>query len=216
MHSYSQCQEDRFIVEYFKDVRGNFLDIGADDGVSCSNTLALLELGWTGTCMEPSPEAFRRMTRNYVERTLLDRAQLLNAALVPDYFRGGDLEFHDLQLPDGFIFTGYGTFSGTHALETLSKPKFQRGRLVTSAVKTLRRRDFFATHGDVWDFIDIDVEWLNYELLLSTPWKSLRRLKLLCIEQDCERARYENFMQHMNMHLVEIIDNNLFFAPLEQ
>lgn len=40
---------------------GVFLDIGANDGVSLSNTLMFEEKGWTGICVEPHPGIFERL-----------------------------------------------------------------------------------------------------------------------------------------------------------
>src|SRR5262249_21734363 len=44
---------------------GFFVDIGAHDGVSLSNTLYLEEkLGWTGLAIEPNPEVYKRLSIN--------------------------------------------------------------------------------------------------------------------------------------------------------
>jgi len=58
MKIYSQNLEQNYILEYFKDRRGTFIDIGANDGLTLSNTRALVELGWRGVFVEPSPMAF--------------------------------------------------------------------------------------------------------------------------------------------------------------
>jgi FkbM family methyltransferase len=62
---YSQNEEERVIKDYFKDFKGTFLDIGANDGVTLSNTRALAEDGWCGVLVEPSPRAFARLEANY-------------------------------------------------------------------------------------------------------------------------------------------------------
>lgn len=51
----SQHGEDRWIIENLKPAPGYFLDIGAFNGVTCSNTLAFEDLGWHGICVEPDP-----------------------------------------------------------------------------------------------------------------------------------------------------------------
>lgn len=63
---YSQNREEEAIVNYFgKDFKGKFLDIGANDGVTLSNTRALAEAGWCGVLVEPSPRAYARLEANY-------------------------------------------------------------------------------------------------------------------------------------------------------
>lgn len=62
---YSQNKEEEVILKYFDGKRGNFLDIGANDGKTLSNVRALAELGWGGVFVEPSPKAFERLKANY-------------------------------------------------------------------------------------------------------------------------------------------------------
>lgn len=63
--NYSQSNEEQLIIEYFKDHKGSFIDIGANDGITFSNTRRLAELGWEGVLVEPSPTAFARLKENY-------------------------------------------------------------------------------------------------------------------------------------------------------
>lgn len=52
---YSQNQEEKYILNHFKDKQGTFLDLGAYNGKELSNSRALVELGWAGCCVEPHP-----------------------------------------------------------------------------------------------------------------------------------------------------------------
>lgn len=67
MKNYSQNKEQDVILEYFKDFKGTFLDLGSNDGVTFSNTRALAELGWCGCLVDPSPRAFNKLKANYEE-----------------------------------------------------------------------------------------------------------------------------------------------------
>ena len=61
---YSQYQQDQYLYEnIFKGKRnGVFVDIGAHDGVTLSNTYFFEKnMGWTGICVEPIPEVFARL-----------------------------------------------------------------------------------------------------------------------------------------------------------
>lgn len=57
---HSQYGQDAFVVDHFGRKRGGvFIDIGANDGVSLSNTYYLeKELGWTGLLVEPHSEMY--------------------------------------------------------------------------------------------------------------------------------------------------------------
>jgi FkbM family methyltransferase len=64
---YSQIGQDRYLHEHiFKGKRnGVFVDIGAHDGISFSNTYFFeKELGWTGICVEPHPDCFAKLKQN--------------------------------------------------------------------------------------------------------------------------------------------------------
>lgn len=66
MKYYSQSGQDRFLNErFFKNQpRGSFVDIGAHDGLSGSNTMFFEALGWGGICFEPIPDVFRQLQLN--------------------------------------------------------------------------------------------------------------------------------------------------------
>lgn len=64
---YSQFLQDQFLNEHiFSNKRcGIFIDIGAHDGVTLSNTYFFeKELGWTGICIEPLDDIFNTLQHN--------------------------------------------------------------------------------------------------------------------------------------------------------
>ena len=66
---HSQSNQDRYLNEnYFNGKRcGFFVDVGAHDGVSISNTLFFeRELGWKGICIEPIPDIFKSLSENRI------------------------------------------------------------------------------------------------------------------------------------------------------
>jgi FkbM family methyltransferase len=64
---YSQYKQDNILDNViFKNKRGGvFLDIGANDGITLSNTFFLEKSrGWTGLCVEPLPSIFEKLKGN--------------------------------------------------------------------------------------------------------------------------------------------------------
>ena len=63
---FSQYGQDKYIFEnYFKQYEdGTYIDIGANDGVSLSNTLFFEQNGWSGYCFEPIPSVFEKLKTN--------------------------------------------------------------------------------------------------------------------------------------------------------
>ena len=55
-----------FVLDYFTNKEGGvFVDVGAYDGVSCSNTFVLEnKMKWNGICVEPSLDAYKECEKN--------------------------------------------------------------------------------------------------------------------------------------------------------
>ena len=91
MNRFSQDGQDIFLTqELFKGkTDGIYVDIGANDGVTLSNTKLLEDLGWEGTCIEPIPSSYEKLVKSR-------KSNNLNIAISKDL---GDFEF--LQI-DGY------------------------------------------------------------------------------------------------------------------
>ncbi len=63
---YSQYGQDKWVLEkLFSDKRdGVFVDIGANDGITLSNTCLLEKRGWTGLAIEPIPTIYEKLIKN--------------------------------------------------------------------------------------------------------------------------------------------------------
>lgn len=67
---YSQVGQDRFVyTKFFEQLgdnyQGTFVEIGAHDGITHSNSLFFeKELGWRGVCIEPRASAFNLLIKN--------------------------------------------------------------------------------------------------------------------------------------------------------
>lgn len=67
MTYYSQFGEDRFLLAFFGgDYRGQCVEVGANDGVYGSTTLALENAGWACTLVEPNPDLARQLREKRV------------------------------------------------------------------------------------------------------------------------------------------------------
>ncbi len=63
---YSQYGQDKWVYEQLTNelTNGVFVDIGAHDGISLSNTLFLEQLGWSGLAIEPIPSVYQKLRSN--------------------------------------------------------------------------------------------------------------------------------------------------------
>lgn len=60
---YAQAGQDEWVAGLHPEP-GYFVDVGAHDGVTHSNTYALEQMGWTGLCIEPNAEAYAELVKN--------------------------------------------------------------------------------------------------------------------------------------------------------
>lgn len=62
----SQAGQDKWIIEKLFPGRekGTFVDIGANDGITFSNTYLLEKMGWNGLAVEPIPSVYEELARN--------------------------------------------------------------------------------------------------------------------------------------------------------
>jgi len=173
---YSQHGEQPLILDYFKGYVGRFLDIGAFDGKTFSNTYALVERGWEGACVEPSPQVFPGLMRNHAANP---KITLVNAAIE--------------------VEAGLRTFySSPDAVSTLDQAHYElwksRGQYTPVHVWTTAMADFLAAFPGPYDFINIDTEGTSVTLLLALPLGELGA-KLICVEHDNRHADIEAFCE---------------------
>lgn len=70
---YSQNSQDRILNDFFFHGQSNgiFVDIGAYDGKTISNTYFYeSELGWSGVCVEPLPKAYKKLEKTRTCKTM--------------------------------------------------------------------------------------------------------------------------------------------------
>jgi FkbM family methyltransferase len=169
---YSQNNEEEIILGHLKDLpTGRFLDIGAYDGQTFSNTLALAERGWGGVCIEPSPITFVKLAELHRDRPAIE---LVNAAIVAQ----------NINMPVVFWDShgdGVSTVIDAHKTkwEKGSSVKFQKFWIYPMPLNVL-----FAGVGYDFDFINLDVEGHSADLFLMLPLARLTKCRCICIEHD--------------------------------
>ena len=74
--SYSQLGQDLDVLKIFNyKKRGHFIEIGANDGITLSNTYLLeTQYNWKGICVEPIPDKFKLLCKNRPNSFCSDKA----------------------------------------------------------------------------------------------------------------------------------------------
>jgi FkbM family methyltransferase len=102
--TYAQLKQDTRVVEHYQSKKGGYyVDIGAHDGLSFSNTYLLdRAYGWTGICVEPLPDVFQQLINNRknaicVQAAIFNRSELKLDFTTADMFSGivGYIDCHE-------------------------------------------------------------------------------------------------------------------------
>jgi FkbM family methyltransferase len=196
---YSQNEEEKILVETLGADRsaGHFLDIGAYDGKTFSNTLRLAELGWSGVCVEPSPSVFPAMLKLHADNP---RIICVNVALSA---KSGFTDFYD---------------SGGDAVSTscvAHRDKWQAAYPIPykrMAIYTVTPDQLLQQFGYNFDFINLDVEGISYELALLLPFRKLSQVRALCIEHDGRLGELNEYLNRFGFNYVWHNNENVILS----
>lgn len=182
---YSQNNEDELISEYFKGYIGKLLDIGANDGITFSNSRSLIENGWQAVLIEPSL-AFGKLSQLYFNN---DKVTCINIGI-------SDKESTEVwyELRDSLLATK------NKALADSWKVPYTE---VTAMFKP------YSAISDNYDFINIDAEGEDWVILQQID---LTNVKCLCIEYGVYGNDIMNYCTRYGMKLLAKNFENMIFV----
>ena len=196
MKAKSQYGEDAFILSFFGAQKGRFLDVGAYDGHTFSNTGQLAERGWSGVCVEPSPSVFPHLARYHDLHDVLclNAAVTVAAKWMPFWDAKGD---------------ALSSVDGRH-VEKFSASGYPFERCWIRGVTWAQVLEGFP---GPYDFLNIDVEGTNAELTLACPLDMIG-VRLVCLEDDLGDQRDAVLARFRSFGYAESkkIGGNLLFA----
>lgn len=204
MQNYSQNNEQQIILDFFKDFKGTFLDIGANDGITLSNTYALVLGGWRGLLVEASPRAYGRLLENMPFENDLT---IINVA-VGSY--DGEIVLHESGelLGKGDVALVSSTKQDeVHRWDSLKIPFEDRKVSCVTFKKLLEQTKF-----KKFDFISMDIEGMELEVLPQMDFNELE-CKLACIEfNGKEQEKYDAIMLPFGFKLIHQNAENLIYT----
>ena len=192
MKYYSQFEQDKIVYEsYFQgQTNGYFIDIGAHDGVTFSNSKFFEELGWTGICAEPNPIIFKQLQSvrkcKCVEKAIADK-------------------------------TGYAQFfqivEGADMLSGLVDEFSQKGiKNIYSHLESKNRGfDYIEVELDLFDnivdqteidFLSVDTEGNELKILQTIDFNKYN-IKVITLENNEYDSRFVNFLTSKNFTFVK-------------
>ncbi len=182
MSTPAQIYQDLFVLFQLRLRKGGFfVEFGATNGVSLSNTLLLeRNFGWRGILAEPGRRWHQKLRDN---RTCMIDTRCVWSRT------GGEIEFLDAQ---------YGELSTVKGFEDRDFNRADRVRNMIYPVETVSLNDLLSRHNapmDI-DYISIDTEGTELEILNAFDFTS-RRVKIFTVEHNFVVADRENIRHLM-------------------
>lgn len=190
--SYSQNDEEKILLRHLKDLNvGTIIDIGAGDGKTFSNSLALIERGWKAMCIEPSPYAFQKLLDLHGGNK---NVTLLNAAIgtenrVAKFYESNDTLYSTTRENQAKAWTDRGM-------------KYREYYVAQVTMSTVVEQI-----GASADVISIDCEGASFDILGNCPtaWD----LRAIVIEHDNRAVEISGWGRQRGYNVVSLNAENL-------
>lgn len=195
---YSQNDEEKIILDLLKDQPvGRLLDIGAFDGKTFSNSLALFEKGWSGVVVEPNPESLVALIKLHGKNP---NVKIVGALVSP-------------KVGLTKMFTCSDAVSTTNASYT---PMWEAIGVQFQPVWFPPLHPASLVYGETFDFITLDVEDGTLDLV-QNMLGAFSQCKVACVEHSVGTNVIKNelrdiFERHLGFSLQHETSENYIFA----
>lgn len=208
-HYFSQMGEDAFLdQQVFGGKRhGFFIDIGAHDGLTFSNTYFLeKERGWQGICIEPLPEMFAKLSANR-------QALCLNVGISN---KKGTQEFLQVSgAGNAEMFSGLvHTYDKRHLAKVKKEAKLRHGQTQVIKIKTQQLSEIIKTHGLTHvDYCNIDTEGGELDILKTINFGACS-FDCFTVEDLYGSSALKKFMKKNGFYLLKRLDVDCVYVNI--
>ncbi len=201
---FSQYNQDKFLNEvvFFNKKEGFFIDIGAHDGISFSNSLFFERYnGWSGICVEPNPSVFNKLVSNRKSINLNVCIGSENKKVKFTQIEGysemlsGITEKYDdrhLERINNYILTKGGT-----------KKEIEVEMIPLNDIDELKNKKI--------DFISIDTEGNEFDIVNSIRF-DLLNVKSLVIENNYKDSSIKEYLSSQGFEYIYKLDCDEVFV----
>jgi FkbM family methyltransferase len=177
---------------------GYFVDIGAYDGLSISNTKFLEEIGWDGICIEPHPKVYERLIKN---RT----CECVNCAL---WYEDTEVNFLSLTGYTEMLSGIKESYDDRHYNRILGELSSYGGD--KELIKIDAKKFETVIKNKKIDFLSIDTEGSELEILSRVDFSSYD-IKVICIENNFHEKKFIDFFNERGYELLCNVNIDYFF-----
>lgn len=191
---FSQYKQDEFIdkVLFNKKQNGFFIEIGAHDGISFSNSLFFEKnRNWEGICIEPNPTVFDKLVKN---RNSIN----LNVCIGNS---NDTVKFTQI-VGCAEMLSGVSNKYDIRHLERIKKEiSINGGEIKSIEVQMVCLETISQINGRCIDFISIDTEGNEFDIVKSIDFKKIC-VRVLVIENNYNDKNLAGFLRNKNYILI--------------
>lgn len=200
----SQCRQDRFVdtVIYNQKENGFFLEIGAYDGKTLSNTLFFEEhRNWKGICIEPIPSAFEKLKKNR-------KCECINGCIAA---QDGFVEFLHVDGASEMLSGMVDKYNPIHCERIDKELKELGGEKKYFKVASYNLNNILSQRNiPEIDFCSIDIEGGELDLVKSIDFSKIK-INCLSIENNYNDSQISDFMIAQGYDLVGKLESDEIF-----
>jgi len=201
--SYSQSGEDKVLEAYFRNQKkGFYIDIGAHHPFRFSNTYLFYKKGWKGINIDATPGSMK-LFKKYRPRDINVEIPISNSHKKISYY------IFDEPALNGF--------SSELSKWRADKTKYKILKTIKLAPKKLSEiLDKYIDPKTKIDFMSVDVEGYEYEVLTSNNWGKYTPKYILVEMLDTELENVSKnkvylYLKSKNYHMIKKIGRNVIF-----
>lgn len=203
-HYFSQFRQDEFLNEviFNRKRNGFFIDIGAHDGITISNTLYFEKaMDWKGICIEPNPNVFTKLQANRTSSNL-------NVCV-----GNGNKTVKFTQI-EGYseMLSGISDAYNEKHLDRINREiETQGGEKKEIDVQMITLDSLPEIQGQLIDFISIDTEGNEFDIVKSINF-SVLNITAMVIENNYGDNRIKDYLQSFDYQLAYRLDCDEIFV----
>jgi FkbM family methyltransferase len=199
---YSQYRQDEFLdkVVFNKKKKGFFLDIGAHDGISFSNSYFFEKnRGFNGICFEPNPVVFDQLKKNRL-------CTIMNVCI------GANDEFLEFMKISGYgeMLSGIiSSYDEQHIARIEESIKMYGGQKEIITVKSVNVSNLDVLQNKKIDFCSIDTEGNEINILKTIDFKKLH-INVFAVENNYDSQEQRQILLDNGYILFQKIGDEIF------
>lgn len=202
MEYYSQLGQDKFIDDYLSHKEnGVYVDIGAHNGESCSNTLFFERFrNWTGICIEPGPNEYEHLNRI--------RTSININACISDY--DGESEFTYIEGYANMLSGLSESYNQSHKNRISREIDIYGGTLNQLKIPVFKLQTILDKY-EIFniDYCSIDTEGSEFNILRSIDFNKTN-IKIFSIENNYGDDQINIYLNSLGYDLYKIEWDDIF------